>query len=187
MPTTGVAQWTCAVSNLGFIYIYGYMSSGISFLYPWSLFYRLHAISVVLPANCQNKQASRGQNTKLCTETLWERNLLAKHEVWFLQTCFQYIWCSVSEGMLQHNSSCIVQLDKKSLLLAFFFFFNYRWFFKTTFIISWLYTAFCNFIDYFVDVNKHWRIRLKKINCMSQSCRARLFFGACLIQQNSSF
>ena len=22
MPTTGVAQWTCAVSNLGFIYIY---------------------------------------------------------------------------------------------------------------------------------------------------------------------
>ena len=24
MPTTGVAQWTCAVSNLGFIYIYGY-------------------------------------------------------------------------------------------------------------------------------------------------------------------
>ena len=24
MPTTGVAQWTCAVSNLGFIYIYGW-------------------------------------------------------------------------------------------------------------------------------------------------------------------
>ena len=23
MPTTGVVQWTCAVSNLGFIYIYG--------------------------------------------------------------------------------------------------------------------------------------------------------------------
>ena len=23
MPTTGVAQWTCTVSNLGFIYIYG--------------------------------------------------------------------------------------------------------------------------------------------------------------------
>ena len=23
MPTTGVAQWTCAVSDLGFIYIYG--------------------------------------------------------------------------------------------------------------------------------------------------------------------
>ena len=23
MPTTDVAQWTCAVSNLGFIYIYG--------------------------------------------------------------------------------------------------------------------------------------------------------------------
>ena len=23
MPTTGVGQWTCAVSNLGFIYIYG--------------------------------------------------------------------------------------------------------------------------------------------------------------------
>ena len=22
MPTTSVAQWTCAVSNLGFIYIY---------------------------------------------------------------------------------------------------------------------------------------------------------------------
>ena len=30
-------------------------------------------------------------------------------------------------------------------------------------------------------------IRPKKINCMSQSCRARLFFGAHLIQQNSSF
>ena len=27
MPTTGVAQWTCAVSNLGFIYIYGYLSN----------------------------------------------------------------------------------------------------------------------------------------------------------------
>ena len=23
MPTNGVAQWTCAISNLGFIYIYG--------------------------------------------------------------------------------------------------------------------------------------------------------------------
>ena len=30
-------------------------------------------------------------------------------------------------------------------------------------------------------------IRLKKINHMSQSCRARLFFGARLIQQNSRF
>ena len=30
-------------------------------------------------------------------------------------------------------------------------------------------------------------IRLKKINPMSQSCRARLFFGARLIQQNSRF
>ena len=30
-------------------------------------------------------------------------------------------------------------------------------------------------------------IRLKEINCMSQSCCASLFFGARLIQQNSSF
>ena len=30
-------------------------------------------------------------------------------------------------------------------------------------------------------------IRLKKINPMSQSCHAHLFFGACLIQQNSRF
>ena len=39
----------------------------------------------------------------------------------------------------------------------------------------------CNFCH-----SKIISIRLKK-NCMSQSCHTRLFFGACLIQQNSSF
>ena len=37
------------------------------------------------------------------------------------------------------------------------------------------------------SVLKMSHIRLKKINCVSQSCRTRLFFGASLIQQNSSF
>ena len=32
-----------------------------------------------------------------------------------------------------------------------------------------------------------WKFRLKKINPMSQSCRAHLFFGARLIRQNSRF
>ena len=31
------------------------------------------------------------------------------------------------------------------------------------------------------------KYKAKKINCMSQSCRAHLFFGACLIQQNPKF
>ena len=30
MPTTGVAQWTCAVSNLVFIYIYGLYTERIT-------------------------------------------------------------------------------------------------------------------------------------------------------------
>ena len=30
MPTTGVAQWTCAVRNLGFIYIYGTVNDSTS-------------------------------------------------------------------------------------------------------------------------------------------------------------
>ena len=33
----------------------------------------------------------------------------------------------------------------------------------------------------------HLDVRLKKINPMSQSCRAHLFFGARLIQRNSRF
>ena len=37
------------------------------------------------------------------------------------------------------------------------------------------------------EIQKNHRIRLKKINCMSQSCCTRLFFGVRLIQQNSSF
>ena len=37
------------------------------------------------------------------------------------------------------------------------------------------------------DVFIHKSVRLKKINHMSQSCRAHLFFGARLIQQNPRF
>ena len=39
---------------------------------------------------------------------------------------------------------------------------------------------------YYITGADNTEVRLKK-NCMSQSCRARLFFGAHLIQQNSSF
>ena len=61
---------------------------------------------------------------------------------------------------------------------------------QNTFIKPWLYfspPSGFSFASYTLDTADHSIIRLKKVNCMSQSCRACLFFGACLIQQNSSF
>ena len=51
-----------------------------------------------------------------------------------------------------------------------------------------LYSRFGNGVPMVTKlVLKNTYIRLKKINSMSQSCRAHLFFGARLIQRNSRF